>query len=236
MFLEAFSLKPMEGVIPRFNFRIEMWKARNAEEALLAVLNACARVTKATSEIKWQYANTFGAWISRLQGQRVGIENVLTLECLSFLNLQGCILYVRDFIGANLAWTRLERARLAFANLEGANLEGANLTGANLAGVSLEQANLAGAILMGANLAEANLAEANLQGANLQGANLQVSNLYKTNLEGANLAGAILQWANFASANLEEANFEGANLEGTILEGKDIANLAEASNAGSDES
>ncbi len=166
-----------------------MWKARNAEEALLAVLNACARVTKATSEIKWQYANTFGAWISRLQGQRVGIENVLAFECLSFLNLQGCILYIRDFIGANFASTNLEKAELIFANLVRANLGAANLQGANLQGANLQGANLQGANLQGANLGAANLQEANLQGANLQ----------RVNLEGANLQGTILEGKDIAS-------------------------------------
>jgi hypothetical protein len=38
---------PMESQIPRSNFHIELFQARNTEEALLAVLNACARVTKA---------------------------------------------------------------------------------------------------------------------------------------------------------------------------------------------
>jgi uncharacterized protein YjbI with pentapeptide repeats len=197
---------PLESQIPRSNFDIELFQTRNTEEALLAVLNACARVTKAKSEIKGQYRNTFGAWISRLQGQRIGIENVLAFECLSFLNLQNCILYVRDFIGANFAWTNLENAGLFFANLVTANL-----TRANLAGANLEAANLAGA---------------NLQQANLAGANLQQ----------ANLAGANLQQANLAGANLAGANLEGANLKGTILEGKDIASLTKISNEDSNES
>jgi len=174
---------PMESLRSRFDFHIELFQARNTEEALLAVLNACARVTKATSEIKWPYRNTFGEWISRLQGQRTGTKNVLAFECLSFLNLQDCVLYVRDFIGANFALTNLENAGLPFANLVRANLAGANLQGANLAGANLQGANLAGANLAGANLQQANLAEANLAGANLEGANLQ-----RTILEGKDIA------------------------------------------------
>jgi uncharacterized protein YjbI with pentapeptide repeats len=257
---------PLESQIPRSNFDIELFQARNTEEALLAVLNACARVTKANSEIKWQYRNTFGAWISRLQGQRIGIENVLALECLSFLDLHGCILYIRDFLGANLAFTNLEKAELSFANLLDANLQGANLTNANLQGVDLTNANLTRSNLQGANLykttfEETNLEEANLKDANLQaatligtnlvranltGANLQAANFYKANLAGANLTGAILKWVILQEANLEGAilegvilegaNLEGANLKGTILEGKDIATLTESSNEGLDES
>ena len=232
---------PMEGLRPRHGFRVEMWQARNAEEALLVVLNACAKVTETTSQIKWPYRNSFGAWISRLQGQRVGIENALTLECLSFLNLQDCILYVRDFIGANFALTNLANAGLSLANLTGANLEGANLEGADL-----ERANLAGANLVGTNLARTNLAgaiviEANLVEANLAGANLEGASLYKTNLQGVNLQGAVLQWvilegANLEGANLQGANFQGANLQGTILEGKDIESVTKSSNEDSEES
>ena len=218
---------PMEGLTPRHSFFIEMWQARNAEEALLAVLNACARVTNETSEIKWSRTNTFGAWISRLQGQRIGIENVLSLECLSFLSLQGCILYVRDFIGANFALAHFKNAELSFANLVGANFGGANLQGANLSKANLVNTNLQGANLQETNLSEANLIETNLQGANLQGANLQLVNLYKANLQGANLEGANLKWVSLEGANLDGANLDGANLDGANLEGANLegANL-----------
>ncbi|MEP0830583.1 pentapeptide repeat-containing protein [Microcoleus sp. AS-A8] len=174
---------PLESQIPRYNFHIELLQARNTEEALLAVLNACARVTKANSEIDWQYRNTFGTWISRLQGQRIGIENVLALKCLSFLNLQDCLLYVRDFIGANFAFTNLKNAELNFANLADANLAEANLQGA-----ILYKANLQGANLQGANLKWVNLYEANLQGTVLEGADLEGANLERTILEGKDIA------------------------------------------------
>jgi len=43
---------PMERLDPRPSFQEENRQARNAEEALLAVLNACARLTKINSKIK----------------------------------------------------------------------------------------------------------------------------------------------------------------------------------------
>jgi uncharacterized protein YjbI with pentapeptide repeats len=237
---------PMEGLKYRSSFKIEMWQARNAEESLLAVLNACARVTKVTSEIKWSYRASFGEWISRLQGQRIGAENVLAFECLSFLNLQGCILYFRDFFGANLAFTNLEKAQLYGANLTVSNLVGANLTAANLTRSTFSGANLEDANLQEANFENANLEDARLKNVNLQSTNLQWVNFYGANLEGANLEGANLQGANFYGANLEGANLkganfyganlEGANLKGTILEGQDIAALTEISHEDTDES
>ncbi|MBN3927550.1 hypothetical protein, partial [Nostoc sp. NMS4] len=42
---------PMDRLTPRLDFQEENRQARNAEEALLAVLNACARVTKTVSKI-----------------------------------------------------------------------------------------------------------------------------------------------------------------------------------------
>jgi len=242
---------PMECLTDIPNFQKKMRQARNAEEALLAVLNACARVTKEVSEIKWPSPEAFGAWISRLQGQRIGGENVLVLDCLSFLDLQGCILLIRDFYKANFVQSNLYKAYLYKAYLYRANLQGANLQGANLQWADLQEADLyranlqwaylAGADLQWANLQwayleRANLKRANLQGANLYRANLQEANLYRANLQGAILEGAILEGANLQGVNLERADLEGAILKGTILEGKDIASLTKSSDKDSKKS
>jgi hypothetical protein len=128
-------------------------QSRNAEEALLVVLNICAIVTKKVSEIQWKTRESFGEWLSKLQGQRVDFNSTLTFGGLSYLDLANCILICKD---------------LGWANLQGANLQGANLQGANLQEANLQEANLQGANLQGANLQGVNLQGANLQGANLQ--------------------------------------------------------------------
>ncbi|MBW4503380.1 MAG: pentapeptide repeat-containing protein [Scytonema hyalinum WJT4-NPBG1] len=240
-------------------FKEQNRQARNAEEALLAVLNACARVTQNISKIEWHSPEAFGTWISRLQGQRTGFNNVFCLNCLSFLNLQGCVLVWKDFLAANLEGaylqgTYLQGAYLRGANLRGANLRGANLQWANLRGANLESANLREAYLVEADLRGANLVEANLESANLGEANLGEANLVRANLGEANLVRANLGEAYLVEAYLVEAyllgtNLEGANLEGanlkktkreetnfaeTILEGKDLTYLDEDSD--SDES
>ncbi|MEH2150252.1 pentapeptide repeat-containing protein [Nostoc sp.] len=227
---------PMERLTPRPDFQKENRQARNAEEALLAVLNACARVTEIVSKIQWHTPEAFGIWISRLQGQRITTNtDVFCLNCLSLLDLQGCVLVFKDIVQANL-----ERANLEGANLKGANLVRANLKGANLEGVNLERANLVRANLKEANLKGANLEGANLEGSNLEGANLEDANLawanlaqanlaraffVRANLTRANLKGANLKEANLARANLLRAYLKGANLEGANLE---EANLEEA--------
>jgi hypothetical protein len=159
---------PMEGLKNRPNFQEEMRQARNAEEALLAVFNACGRVTKEISPIQWPSREAFGNWLARLQGQIIDYKPMLVLDCLSFLDLQNCLLICRDLYKANL-----ERANLAEADIGGANLAGAILEGANLERANLERAILEEAILEEAILAEANLERANLYGANLGEANLE---------------------------------------------------------------
>ena len=163
---------PMEKLDPRPNFHVENQQARNAEEALLAVLNTCAHLTKKLSEIEWSSLQSFGTWISRLQGQRISLGD-FCLNCLSFLQLQNCWLVFKNFYEANLQEANLQEANLRGANLQGANLQEANLLGANLQGANLQEAYLLGANLQGANLQEANLRGANLQGANLQGTILE---------------------------------------------------------------
>jgi hypothetical protein len=149
---------PMERITPRPNFSEERRQARNSEEALLAVLNACARTNEIISNIKFLNRDSFGNWILTLQKQRTGAKNVLALKCLSYLNLHECILDMKDFYGANLHKTDLTNAHFYCANLARANLAGANLAGANLQGANLQ----------GARLERANLQEADLEGANLE--------------------------------------------------------------------
>ena len=163
---------PMEKLDPRPNFHVENQQARNAEEALLAVLNICARLTQKLSEIEWSSRDSFSTWISRLQGQRVG-PYVFCLNCLSFLQLSGCLLYFKDFYMANLKRADLRGAHLSEANLERAHLPRANLSRASLSWANLREAHLEGANLSGANLERANLRGAHLEGANLKGTILE---------------------------------------------------------------
>ncbi|MFN6527081.1 pentapeptide repeat-containing protein [Nostoc sp. ChiSLP03a] len=252
---------PMERLNPRPDFQEENRQARNAEEALLAVLNTCARVTKTVSKIQWHTPEAFGIWISRLQGQRInGDTDVFCLNCLSFLDLQDCVLVFKDFyqanfegtnlvradlVGANFARANLVQANLIEANLVQTNFARANLVKANFVQANLVQANLVWANLVKANFVQANLVEANFEGANLVQANLVQANLVKANFEGANLVEANFEGANLVEANFEGANFEGANFERanlewptlkqTNFEGKNLADLNEGSGSDSDE-
>jgi len=243
---------PMELLDPRPNFQEENRQARNSEDSLLAILGVFNLLTKNLAKINFPSLDAFGTLLARLQGQRTRGSNLMSFYCLSYLDISGCILYIRDFYnadlrGSNLQLSKLPWANLQWANLEGANLEGANLEGANLQWAKLIKANLQeailqeailkGANLQGANLQGANLQGANFQGANLQGANLQWAHLQRAmlieadlqgaDLQGADLQGAMLQWAHFQEANLQRANLQGADLQGANLQGANLqgANL-----------
>lgn len=153
---------PMEKIEPSLRFYEANQRAIHAEEALLAVLGICSSVTKDISTVEWPTRVSFGAWIGRLQGQRVDVENLASLCSLVRLNLSSSVLINRDLMGADLREANLREANLREANLSRANLRGADLSGANLSE---------------ANLSEADLRETNLRLANLRGAILLKTNL-----------------------------------------------------------
>ena len=223
---------PMELLDPRPSYSEESRLARNAEEALLALLNLCARFTQTVSHIQWPSPEVFCAWMSRLKSHRTGWHSNILLECLSFLDLQNCALprenlYRANFFGANLIGANLQEVDLRGANLQRADLRDANLQRANLLGANLQGANLQRANLQQVNLLEANLQDVNLRSVDLHGANLQQGNLRRTDLRGADLREAILLGTNFRGSILRGSNLRGADLRGAILRGANLrgANL-----------
>jgi hypothetical protein len=180
-------------------------KARNAEEALLAALNACARVSGIVTKVAWTDIEagtgdvraeavpgtlTANNLIHRLRGQRWPPDVCVALQCLGWLdwtrvNLVLNDLYMGDLAHSVLAEASLIKAELGDANLHEANLHRAECWDADLIGADLTGADLTGANLSGANLSRANLNRATLNGANLKGARLQGANL-----EGADLSAA----------------------------------------------
>jgi uncharacterized protein YjbI with pentapeptide repeats len=169
-------------------FKKSLFWSRNAEEALLAALNACARVTGQVSDIELPNSVAFGAWFKQIQGQRAGGESVLAAECLSHLNLSGAIPQTNDCY----------RAIFSYSDLAGANLKGDNFLDANLKGDNLLDADLEKVALLGANLKVANIVMANLEMDNLEKNSLMRANLKMANLIGANFSGAILDGTNLA--------------------------------------
>lgn len=211
-------------------FREAERRSRNAEEALLAAVNACARVRQKRVMFEWPHGFSAGAMLHRLRGQRHWIERSVALACLSQLclylqnlyrqdldhgdlsgadlrktNLVGADFFGADLSGADLMQAGLGRADLSGAELIQADLSRAHLGGTHLFGADLSRADLIQANLNGADASQANLNEADLSETDLSGANLIEANLSQTNLNGANLSGAVLRKADFGGAELREA-------------------------------
>ena len=154
-------------------FRIGERQSRNAEEALLGALNACARTTGEISKPTWPDHASAGELILRLRGQRLRWRMTIPgLDCLSLMDFSGQGLVAQDLVGADLSSTALKSAALRGANLSGADLRDADLRGANLSGADLRDATLGGAKLEQAMIYGTALKSAALRGANLTGADL----------------------------------------------------------------
>ncbi|MBF9239504.1 pentapeptide repeat-containing protein [Hymenobacter sp. BT683] len=175
-FAELFSLvlrsgMPMEQ-LPRTTFKQENFMARNAEEALLVCMSACARVTQEISPISHATRLVFGAWFRRVQGQRYSPASALAAYHLDFLNLEETELAVVDFYSANLSNSVLRGAEVQHAifiqaNLNYTNMEGVKADGASFEDATLIKTNLEKAKLLGANFSAARFHEVNLNGARM---------------------------------------------------------------------
>lgn len=166
--------------IQSLTFKEAGFQARNAEEALLVALNACARETKEVSSYNCPDTQTFGAWFKRIQGQRDGAESVLAADCLSYLDLSDSYLHMGDFYGANFNSSKLRRVLANFANFYHANLRDADLESAFLGHSSFERA-----FLEGANLKDARCEHAIFKNAFLKNANFEKAHLISAEFDDA---------------------------------------------------
>lgn len=172
---------PMETLLLP-SFGVAMRQARNAEEALLAALNSCARRTRQLSRINHPDPLTFGTWLRRIQGQLVGDPGALAVGCLSYLNLAGVHLIASDLMYADLSGSDLSNTAMTFsacghARFDEATLHGTHLRRSYLASCSFHRAritetNFDGAFLRWATFDEAVVTESSFDGANLETARL----------------------------------------------------------------
>ncbi|MEO1290718.1 MAG: pentapeptide repeat-containing protein, partial [Chloroflexota bacterium] len=124
----------MPTLAPRQDYIVENQIAVHAEEGLLALLNACARVTQQVSRINYFEENEFAAsiWLDRLCGKNMANTSTIFLNCVSYMSFKNC----------DLSSQRMFEADLQSSDLSGANLLGCNLMLANLTDVNLSNANL----------------------------------------------------------------------------------------------
>lgn len=150
---------PVHRLSPRPAFRVELSMSRNANEALLATLNATARRTKELSSIQHPDPGAFAAWLAPLQGAR---------RYLSFLDLRGIVLSGADLNGANLSGSDLRDAQLVSCRMNWAELVATNLAHATLMFSYMWNTDLTAANLDGADLWGVTLLGADMRGARLK--------------------------------------------------------------------
>lgn len=190
---------PMEKILLP-TFQDAMFQSRNAEEALLVALNACAICTRKASQIEHPTPNAFGSWFKRIQGQRIGSAVPIAAKCLSWLNLTEISIDYADFFGAKLSYS--------------------DMSGINGRGTIFEMADLESAVLTGANMPLATFRNANLTSVDFTN-----SDLNSCNLNAANLLNASLRDTDLRGANLCGANFLGTDISGTDFRSVDLSNV-----------
>lgn len=173
---------PME-LLPPQTFGEALRQSRNAEEALLAALNACARRTERISRIDHPNVSAFGTWLRRIQGQWKGEPSLVAL-CLSFLYLVDT-----DLLMSDLAYADLSHSDLSNANVNFARFYNANLDDAIMAGTSAARCYFWDATLRRAQLRNVWLRNSVLGYANLEGAVVRETDFSETNMEGMQLDG-----------------------------------------------
>lgn len=208
---------PMEKVTEISTFKEQDRQARNAEESLLATLNACSELTKKISDIDWPEPTSFSRLLSRLSPYRSSPTNRVAYNSLSYLNVSKQLTHLQDLYSARLSFGQMQHLDAFQVILNNADLRYTNLKNANLQGASLQNAKLFSSQLNGADLTAANLQGANLQRADLQGASLKRANLREASLSGADLTNCV-----WKGAILEGAVFEGIVVAGHVLEGASL--------------
>lgn len=138
------SAWPIER-IPKLSFVEQQSYIRNAEETLLACLNACALVSKKVSRVRWPNDTSLGAMVSRLQGQRKGPNNRPVMSCLSFLNCDDQCLDMADLYKAEMHNSSFARTQLHYTILMAANLSESSFAESRVDSANMDSAFLKGA-------------------------------------------------------------------------------------------
>jgi uncharacterized protein YjbI with pentapeptide repeats len=200
---------PIERIEPRIAFHEEVRQARNAEESLLATVNACAIVTKQLSRFRIEDKLAVNSLLLRLS-ENGALKNVVLPKVLSLMDFASCT-FTGSLVDCNLTCSNFKDADLSDINLTRANLNGANLEGANLSGANLFRANLTNASASGANFSRTFLAGAKLVRMDVDGANFIRSILIGTDTLDTNFEFADIEAAIFNKNDLDFANNEDAN-------------------------
>jgi ectoine hydroxylase-related dioxygenase (phytanoyl-CoA dioxygenase family) len=152
--------------------RERLKQVRNAEEALLVALNACAQSTRKRSEVSWPKKTHFGDWFRRILGQKPDRDpKVIAAACLSFMDFSGQILHNIELAQCDLRHSKFCNIEAYFGSFKGADLTGADFEKSVLTSSSFQEAILTETNFAGADLGDCDFTAAQgLENANFSNA------------------------------------------------------------------
>jgi uncharacterized protein YjbI with pentapeptide repeats len=221
-----------EGVpvraLEQVTFRRAESQMRNAEEALLAALSACSKLTGRLAKLEWQSAHAAGAMVHRLRGQRYMPMNRVVLSSLSHLELVGQNFIDQDFCGADFSGSDLTQCNFFNADLREADFTGAEIKYGDFKNAWIHGARFFAANLEGSTFNEVRghyepFLESEALGGREAGSVWGRIDFRKAVLKNAFCVISNLTKADFRDANLEKVDFRNAELRGALLSGANLA-------------
>ena len=194
-----------DGILVRRaqSFREAVEQARNAEEALLALLNAT--ILPAIFERNFTPVDirppsrdklTMGAMIRRIRGQRHGPSN-MSLRLLTGLAMDDEVLEFQDFYGADF-----RKCKLTNCSLVGVNMTRADLSGADLTDSKLLYSSFVETILDETTASGAAIEDADFLGAKLRRADFRSARFRRVRMVGAEITDCDFKGAQFERTSL----------------------------------
>jgi len=222
---------PMHKIDAVLDYKIEKLWARNAEEALLAVTQACQHALLEGTENSVREAGLYSIdvlqelpqgtakdWIRRLQVPVSEHSDAMYSSLLSSINwsstdlsqstLTGVEFFLSDLRDVDLKRSILSLSIFYNTDLQEADLRDANLSPAFLFGVDLRDANLRDAILKDSFIRDSDLRGADLRGADLRGLSIPELSYRRVTILRGEVKEINLQNVNPQDLKWESTNFD----------------------------
>ena len=226
---------PFEEISEVKTFREKVIQSRNAEEALLATLNACSRSSGKLSKINWRKDGNACRWLSGLIG--VFPEGYLARDALGYLRFTGCKLTFMNFTRAVLTGADLSHCLLHFifgyyadfshatlrnASLLSGSFDFANFSAADMRKVTIKHTGFSRASFIGSKLQDATISGVTMHTAKIRycdasKAVFELSTFYDTDFSHAKLMKARLTSSSFFNCDFQNADLTKATLCGVVL-------------------
>lgn len=221
------------GDLPEVSFQKKREFARNATEALIASLNACALVTGNIIKVNWPSETSARTCISELYSSRFKSRPVIR-KVLSYFDFSECWLrnvFVTDsnFHNSNFEKSDLEGADLRYSNLSDANMDDTTLRRCDMSKTDVKNTSFNNAEFRLTDMVGSNILKASTDLRDVDGIISDPHSEYppyrgepEEMLRDVNMSSVNMRGFDLRNAALANADFEGADLWGCCLIGADL--------------